>query len=262
MHFGAYSGGYRRRYGGSGVGFGPTGGIVFVVILAVILLLLVVSQSFGISGVGITKSTIDREPLDKQYVTVGNTGYFEDHIGWIRSSAKLEKGLDYFFDKTGVFPYLVITEDIYGDTDPTGPEVLSYAEDIYRSKFRDEGHMVFVFQSVDESDNYMMACYTGAQAKVVLDDAEALEILYDYFDSNWYTDKDEEAFFADSFKSAANRIMHKTPNYVFIVCIAIAGVIALCVIFAIVRAIVKRKKEEAEETERILNTPIDQLQGR
>ncbi len=252
----------RRAYSPSSMGYRGNGSFMGPAFAAIIILALIavmfMSMRMPMPG-GITKSTVDREPLDKQYVTLGNQGWYEDHLNWIRSPAKLEKGLKHFFDKTGVCPYLVITEDVHGSYHPTGEECWEYAREIYQEKFNDEGHLVFVFQSINESDEFMMACYTGAQAKVVIDDDEALEILYDYFDANWWTDKDEETFFSDSFADAADRIMKKTPNYMFILCMAGIGLCVVFIIFCIVKNINKRKKEEAEETERILNTPIDQL---
>lgn len=251
-----YGGGYARHY--STVS-NPIIQAFVTIIVCIILCVAVIQMVSG--GGNITKSTVDREPLDKKYVTVGNGPMFEDHIGWIRSPKTVEKGLKYFFDKTGVMPYLVITTDEamgypYG---ATGSDCWDYANKVYDEMFTDEGHLVFVFASEDESDYYNMAACTGAQAKTVIDDDEALEILYDYFDSNWWSDKDEDDFFADSFKSAADRIMKKTPNYTVVVIVGFTVLGTVIVALLIVKQVHKRKKEEAEETERILNTPVDQL---
>lgn len=235
-------------------------GVSTVVAIVVIwFAIAILFTMIGSSASGITKSTIDREPLSKQYGTFTGS-WFEDNIGWIRSPAKVEQGLKYFYDKTGVIPYLVLIEDINGNYNPGGQACWDYGEMIYQRMFNDEAHMVFVFQCRDESDVYNMAAVTGAQAKTVLDDSEALEILYDYFDSYFWSDRTDDEMFADAFHDAADRIMKKTPNYTFIVVIAVVIVIGLVVAFFIIKEIHRRKKEAAEETERILNTPVDRLE--
>lgn len=251
----SFGGGYAGHYSGRGNTF------LQILVTIAVCLVLAIAVSNIVQGGNVTKSTIDREPLDKKYVTVGNGPMFEDSIGWVRSPKTVEKGLKYFYEKTGVMPYLVITTaanmgEPYG---VTGEDCWNYANKIYDEKFTDEGHMVFVFQSEDQSDYYNMAACTGMQAKVVIDDDEALEILYDYFDANWSSDKSEDDMFADSFIQAADRIMKKTPDYTAVIMLAFAGLGTVIVVLLIIKQVHKRKKEEAEETERILNTPTDQL---
>lgn len=205
----------------------------------------------------VTKSTVDREPLPKQYVTM-STRWFEDQIGWIRSPASVERGMRYFYDKTGVQPYLVLTEDIHGDYSPTGQAVWDYGNEVYNELFSDEGHLVFVFQCQDNSTQYNMAGVTGAMAKTVVDE-EALEILYDYFDHYFNSDVSDDEMFSLSFQKAADRMMTRTPSYGWMAILAIAVIVILIVVFLVLRLIYRRRKEEAEETERILSTPIDRL---
>ena len=225
---------------------------VFIVLLAFIIFGAIFIQSIAwyyFGGNNITESTRTREPLDKKYVTVGNGKFYEDHIGWIRSPAVVNKGLRYFFDETGVMPYLVITEEVYGNYHPTGEEVYNYAAEKYDELFHDEGHMVFVFQSIDNSDYYTMAACTGAQAKIVIDDDEALEILYDYFDANWWTDKDEDHYFADSFQSAARRIMNKQTDVAAIVKIGVYVVAGIYIVLLIVQLVKSKRSEQSDEEE-------------
>ena len=207
----------------------------------------------------ITRSTIEREKLDSQYVTLSDTWYDDSAMGWIASGKVLEDGLKDFYNATGVQPYLVITDQINGDYNPTGDEVWNYANQLYDKLFTDEGHMVFVFQCEDGGVDYMMAACTGAQAKTVLDDAEALEILYDYVDSYFWSDRDEDEMFADAFRDAGERIMDTQMSTAQVVAIVVGVIIVVVVIYFIIKAVVQRGKEKAEETERILNTPVDKL---
>lgn len=267
-HF--YGGGSRNYYGPTYVNHSYNGGVyrssgssmmglISVIITFIIIGVILFSLAPFAGSNGITRSTIGRQPLDKQYVQTGDGQFFRDDIGWIGSPNRLNKDLRYFYEKTGVWPYLVITETVYGSYSPSGEDVMDYAEEIYRERYTDEGHMVFVFQSKDNSDYYMMGCYTGAQANLVIDTYEATEILYDYLDSYWWTDKDEEAFFGDAFADAADRIMKVTPNYTYRVVVVIGIVVVLLILLTITNKIIKRKKEKAAETERLLNTPIEHI---
>lgn len=227
-----------------------------VVIICVAAILL--GYLFQYMPARITPSTIAREALDKKYVDMSTDWYDDSDMHWIASPGTLKDGLRYFYDKTGVQPYLVIVEDINGDLAPSGDEVWEYGNEIYDEMFTDEGHMVFVFQCPDGGTNYMMAAVTGVQAKTVVDD-EALEILYDYLDAYFYSDRDEDEMFADAFRDAADRMMKKTTPIILIIVLAVAFVVVVFIAYLALKAYFKRKKEEAEETERILNTPISQL---
>jgi len=200
---------------------------------------------------------MDRTPLEKKYVT--DTGeWLEDSLGWIRSQATVKKGLKYFYDKTGVMPYLVVTETINQSVHPTGQEAWDYGNLIYDDHFDDEGHLVFVFQCEDNGTDYTMAGITGAMAKTVIDD-EALEILYDYMDYYFNSDVTEDEMFSGAFRDAADRIMTKTPNYTALYVRYICGTISVIAICFIVKAVHKRRKEAAEETQRILNAPVETI---
>lgn len=254
-----YSGGYRRHHSYGPVVHHhystPLSTAISGIVVLVIILIAVFGSFSGGSG-DITTSTVNREKLDAQYVTLSDKWYDDSAMGWIASGKVLERGLRDFYDKTGVQPYLVITDAVEGAVNPTGDEVWSYANKVYDQMFKDEGHMVFVFQCQDGSTDYMMAAATGAQAKAVVDD-EALEILYDYVDYYFYSDYDEDEFFAKSFQKAADRMMTKTTNPVIVIALVVGGVGALFVIFLIIKNVHKRQKEKAAETERILNTPVD-----
>lgn len=234
-----------------------------VSILMVIVLISVIVGAFRSVGTssGITASTVDREPLGKQYVT--DTGeYIDDSIGWIRSRSKVEKGLRYFYDKTGVMPYLVVTEQVDGTYHPTGQQVWDYGDTVYDREFSDEGHLVFVLQCRDETTDYTMAGVTGTMAKTVIDE-EALEILYDYMDHNFYSDKSEDEMFADTFRDAADRIMSREGEPMAKAVKILGGgaiiLAGLVVVYLILKAILKRQREKAEETQRLLETPVEKI---
>lgn len=255
-HYHSY-GPSRRYVGGSGTW---TPGITTVFLTIIIMFALAGLILSKVSGTGsITRSTLDREPLDKQYVTLSDEWFDDSSMGWIRSPAVLKDGLKEFYNDTGVQPYLVITSDIHGNFAPSGQEVLNYANDIYNERFTDEGHMVFVFQCPDGGTDYTMAACTGAMAKTVIDDNEALEILYDYVDHYFYSDCDEDEMFANAFRDAGQRIMNKQLTTLQVIIIGIVVIVVAVILYSIITASMKRSKEKAEETERILNTPLEKL---
>lgn len=229
---------------------------LIAVILFIGLAIVIAINPFGNTS-GVTKSTVDREKLDASYVQLSND-WIQDDIGWIRSESQVIKGLRAFYEKTGVQPYLVLTESVYGSTTPTGDQCWDYGNEIYDAKFADEGHMVFVFQCLDGGVDYTMAAVTGNQAKTVLDD-EALEILYDYIDSRFSSNDTEDELFANAFSMAAERIMKVTPSALAQIAVPVAVVIGLIVAFLIIKSVFKRRKEAAAETQRLLETPIEEI---
>ncbi len=114
-----FGGGGRRRRGGTGCGIGCGIIAIVVIVLAVIAALLFSfntgSSSSGFSGNNdITKSTVVRDPLPKG--SVDETEYYTDTIGWIGNRTELLDGMKYFYQKTGVQPYLYLTDNINGST--------------------------------------------------------------------------------------------------------------------------------------------------
>ena len=113
--------------GGSG---GPVGcGCGFIIILLIVLILVLIIGAFVASVITgpaeVTKSTINRQPLPAG--SVNETEYYRDELGWIKNQTKMEEGLKYFYQKTGVQPYVVIIDNINGSYHPTESELDSYA---------------------------------------------------------------------------------------------------------------------------------------
>ena len=91
-------------------------------------------------------------------------------------------------------------------------------------------------------------------------DAEAVDIFWGYIDRYWYTDMTTDELFVKVFTLTGNTIMKvaKTKEDIIWASILVAGgLVALGL--GLVWWLKKRKaeKERAEETERILNTPIN-----
>nr|WP_217635435.1 TPM domain-containing protein [Evansella caseinilytica] len=150
-----------------------------------------------------------REPLPEG--AVNETSYYTDELHWIENERELLKGMETFYDKTGVQPHLVITDNVEGNTAPSLADVEQYTQSLYQELFTDEAHLLLVFLE-NESQEYMTYYVVGSQAESVID-AEAGDMLLDSID-HYYVEEDmtDAAFFSHSFERAADQIMEKTES--------------------------------------------------
>lgn len=249
-----YSSGYRgfHHYGGPGRPLSVTnlsGMLRTFIILAFIICFVMAFRS----GSNITRSTVERTKLDGQYTT--STEFYVDELDWIRNSSELNNSMQSFYNETGVHPLLYITDTVNGTMSPASSDMETYSEKLYDELCPDEGHILLLFHCLDGGTDYSMWYTCGAQAKTVMDE-EACNILMDYIDSYFYTDKSEDRMFGDAFKDAGKRIMTKTtsPVVYIVVCGTIIFIIAADYIWW--KKIKAQKNREAEQTERILNSDL------
>ena len=205
----------------------------------------------------LTVSTVNREPLTG--VCVESNDWYEDSAGWISSKAKVTSGMKTFYQKTGVQPYLIITNEVNGkDSTLTDTEAEAYLAEKYDSLFNDEGHLIFLFMEYADSV-YKEYLYVGNKASSVID-LEAQEIIYDYADYYYTSDLDDDTYFSIVFEKAADRIMTKTTTGEDIAW-KIAGIIGIIAGIIVIGVIVIKKKkyevQKAEEDRRILETPVN-----
>lgn len=188
----------------------------------------------------IQENTIAREKLDTSDVI--ETGYIEDQANWITSTYDATKGMKKFYERTGVQPFLIISESIEGNENPSIDKLDQYLEKRYEELFSDEQHILLIF--FDNGKNWYTRYNCGSKASVLMDD-EACEILLDYFDYYAESDLNDDDYFSTVFDKASERIMSK-PHYVTDPKVAalIAFIVIDCVIFAviIIIAVVRRKK--------------------
>lgn len=239
----------RRFYGGGGFS-GITG-----IIVAIIFVIAIFS---GLSTKGnIPASTQNREKVHTGVAFDNNC--VVDEIGWIDNLSKTEKRLQNFYNKTGIQPYVVFHE--YDESLKTESEKEAYANKYYEENIDNEGTFLFMYFAEKNTDNdvgYM--CYVNGKQVTSVMDSEAVDIFWAYIDEYWATDMSTDDMIVKTFDSTARRIMDKSTTgadvakYVVILVIVCAGGF---VIIRMLRMKFKRDKEKAEETERILNTPLD-----
>ena len=204
----------------------------------------------------ITISTRNREPLEKGSVI--ETEYYTDQLGWIRSSSTLESGMKEFYEKTGVQPYLFITDYVGTSGKPTEEDFDNYANSLYDVLFEDEAHVLVLFYEKNSDGNYVTWYVAGKQAKTVVD-KEGADILLDYIDKYYYSDHDEDEMFSRAFKYAASRMMVKTISPLFIVLVLLGIITVILILYFWWKAFVYQKNKEAEQTARILNADINTI---
>lgn len=255
---------------GGGCGGGCLGGALGIIVVLMLVVMLFGSLltscvggpnpfgSGGVSSDAAEASETVRERLSSDDVTL--TAYYTDADGtWIQSASTLEEGLEEFYERTGVQPYVYILPN--GEI-TSADELAEKAVELYDELFSDEGHFLLVFCDDDEG-SYIWAYAVGETASSVMD-SEAIAILADELDETYYDyDLTEEEIFSQAFSETAERIMSAAEGQTrsrVAGALAVGGVvIAVIVVTLVMRA--RRRQQQEEEHERrvedILNTPYE-----
>lgn len=265
----SYGGG--RFYGG---GFYPrpprrstvivSHGGSFNAVISLIIFVVILIAAFGgfpssnsSSTKSVPKSTQNRERLESGVGYDNNC--IVDNIGWFDNVTKTEKSIKKFYDKTGVQPYIVL--NAYDSTLLTDTAKEEYAKKWYDEHIKNESTFLYMYFAEPDTDNDVgyMAYVNGKQVSSVMD-SEAIEIFWAYVDKYWYSDMSTDDMFTTIFTKTADRIMTKSTTAADVGNNAVK-VIGVIVVFAgiIVVMVIRRKHkaEEAKETEKILNTPLN-----
>ena len=227
--------------------------------LSIILAIIVIVAGLIAARPNIQRSTVERSKLDSSLCTKVDTWY-QDDINWIQDEKTLLKGLKMFYDKTGVQPYLWITDNINGKAKPNTSDFETALKSKYSELFKDEGHVIVCFMESSPSV-YATYYWAGSAAKGVIDD-EAGKILLDVIDSKYTSDLSDEEMFSKSFSDAATRMMkvgRTTKQYIILAVAVIAGLGIIVGFIFLLKAKRKSDAEEAEERERILDTDINEM---
>ena len=265
----SYGGG--RFYGG---GFYPrpprrstvivSHGGSFNAVISLIIFVVVLIAAFGgfpssnsSSTKSVPKSTQNRERLESGVGYDNNC--IVDNIGWFDNVTKTEKSIKKFYDKTGVQPYIVL--NAYDSTLLTDTAKEEYAKKWYDEHIKNESTFLYMYFAEPDTDNDVgyMAYVNGKQVSSVMD-SEAIEIFWAYVDKYWYSDMSTDDMFTTIFTKTADRIMTKSTTAADVGNNAIK-VIGVIIVFAGIIVVMvlrrKHKAEEAKETEKILNTPLN-----
>lgn len=251
----------RYYYGGRRSGGGCLSTILAFIIVLVILIIVGANSCGGNSSPGndTIKSTTFREKLDTKYAYVNDC--IIDELGWFDNVSRTEKQLKSFWEETGVQPFIILKN--YDPSLQTDQQKQKWAENYYEENFDAENIFLYVYFAEQDVDNDVgfMSYVNGYETSAVMD-SEAVEIFWNYIDSYWYSDASTDELFVKTFTKTADSIMHtaKTKYDALkwtVIVIGVIGAGTLAVVFITKRN--KRKQEEAEEKQRILNTSLDDL---
>jgi hypothetical protein len=247
------------HFGGFGFGrpFGGGGGSGWIVILVIAIVL-----GWGVFGAGsgggdgsIAASSYQREPLPDGIVN--ETEYIKDDGKWLANQKTVRDGMRYFYEKTGVQPYLWITENLDGSRDASWDEIEAAMEGLYKEEFTDEGHLIILFYE-PQPGVYKTAYLAGSAAKTVIDE-EASRILLDYLDKYYYDNMGEDEYFAAVFTKSADRIMTVTTDPKLVLVFIVGGLAFLSVISIIIFKALKHRRLKRQQDIEILNMDMSKI---
>lgn len=234
-------------------------GVIAVVVVLVIFwaALSPSSSSSSVATDGIPASTVNREKLNTGITY--DTNCVQDQLGWITNVSQVESQLRTFYNDTGIQPYVVLKS--YDASLKTDGAKQSYAEEWYDHNIANESTLLFMYFAEQDADNDVgyMALVNGKQIGTVMD-SQAVDIFWAYMDQYWYSNMSTGEVITKTFDNTGARIMKHTTTTQDVLKYVVIGVIIVAVgviIIVLVRQKHRRDKEKAEETERILNTPLD-----
>lgn len=256
---------HHRRYYGGGHGAGCSVSLLMTIIILVAIAYVFSGTSrtayYGGASSGSQASTIQREKLESGNAYMNNC--VVDEIGWFDNVSKTESQLKEFWEETGVQPYIILKD--YDAALATDAQKEQWTLDYYDANFDTENIFLYVYfaeEDVDTDVGYM--CYANGRQTSSVMDSEAVEIFWNNIDKYWYTDLSTDDVFVNAFNDTADTIMRvsTTKEDVTVWGIALAIVIiAGIVIIVAIKQKNQRAKEKAAEDERILNTPMEELQN-
>lgn len=261
------SGSYRsspRYYGGYRYGYRSYMPMNLASVMLVILFVFIAMMTT--SSKPSVKSTIQRDKIDNsnRYVTSN----IIDELGYFDSLKEGSTQMKEFFDETGIQPYVYIKD--YDPQLTTNSEKEAWASNWYDTEIADEYGFAFVyFANADEHSNIAASdksvgymCYVAGVATGTVMDDEAVNIFWSYIDKYWVSDLSMEDMVGQVFSGTADSIMKvskTTGQMLMIVVIVTLVAVALFEVYMIIKKQAASKKEQAEMTEKILNSPIEKF---
>jgi hypothetical protein len=249
-----FGGGGGFHFGGFGMPFGG-GGAAWIVILVLFIVIGRSALDAGGGNASIAASTYQREPLPDS--AVNETEYIRDDKKWLNNQKIVKDALRYFYKKTGVQPYLWITERLDGSKDPSWDQIEAAMEELYKEEFTDEGHLIILFFE-SQPDDYKTAYLAGSAAKTVIDE-EASRILLDYLDRYYYDNLNEDEYFATVFTKSADRIMSVTTDPKLIITFIVGGLAFLAIISVVIFKALKHRRLKRQQDIEILNMDVNKI---
>lgn len=263
----------RRSYSrSSGGGCSSVIGSIVALVIVIMIAYFVLRALNGGSGLTSGQQTITHNRTKLESGISYNSNCIIDELEWFENTSKTGSQLKSFYDETGVQPYIYLKS--YDPSLTTDAAKDAWAIDYYDDHFKDENIFFYVYFAEQDTDNDVgyMSYANGQLVDSVMDD-EAVDIFWDNIDRYWYTDYSTDEVFIRTFNDTAKTIMADVNAQTNLKSSVVKGIVKVVIVLAVIIAVIvvliilivfwtkkqQRKKEEAEETERILNTPMQDL---
>jgi uncharacterized protein YpmB len=264
--FGAYGNAGRTSIvGNSGrvLGCGTSMVITTVIIFFAVIILAIMLTTMGGNSGNVAEATATSLTNRTKLTDVAdfNSNCITDELEWIYDVATTEEGLEQFYKKTGIQPYIVIRG--YDATLSTDEEKEEWANTYFNENISEENAFLFVyFAEQNSSENIGYMCYvSGASASTILD-TEAMNVFWDNIDRYWVSDLSTDQVFIQAYTDTATTIMKhhaskgEIARNIIIVVLIIA---ALVFAFYMYKEKNRRAAQKAKETKEILETPLEKM---
>lgn len=132
--------------------------------------------------------------------SVIETDYYMDEYGYVKDAETLTEGMRYFFNKTGIQPYVYYTDvdSFYGKY-----YTISGMDSLYSSLFEDEGHFLLIITGdVSWFSSHFVSYYYGADVERIMDE-EAIDLFFEHFDDEALKQISADAVISNAFKRTA-----------------------------------------------------------
>lgn len=255
----------RYRYGSVG-GVTKTQGsaiaVVFIIILILLNIVRLIYRDAILDNPTVKEpsSTIQRDKVESGNAFINDC--IIDEIGWFDNPEKVASQLrSGFWEETGIQPIIILKD--YDSRFTSDAQKDSWAVDYYDNNIDIENAFLFVYFAEKDTDNDVghMSYANGYQTSSVMD-AEAIDIFWSKIDNYWYSNLSTDDMFVKTFNNTASTIMRVSTtgfDILKIVLIIVLIIVVAAIIFMAVKLKRKHDRERAEETERILKTPLDKL---
>jgi len=218
----------------------------------IIFLVFVLCMVQTVMSSGITRSTKVRQPLDT--ATPFNQDCIVDTINCVEDPDAVISALGYFYEHTGIQPYLYAASDVNGNTHVTEKDMSEFEREVYEALATDNQSVVLLYMEWNPGDvtAYLAA---GADAESVLDE-EALRIMSDYCKRLYAGSSTHTEYFADVFTKSTDRMLTVTADYSKYFSIAVIVIIGL-VTLAFVASILRNRTKIVVTSDPNAYTPPD-----
>ena len=222
--------------GGRGGGCSRSFSLLLIIIIVTLCLFfgMFIEPSSGSNSVSEAISALSSSSREKLDLDITYTeDCVIDELEWIDDEEGLAGELRYFYEETGIQPYIWLRA--YDETLTSDDEKLAFAEEWYEANIDNEGTFLFVYfaeENADEGAGYM-CCVSGGDIGDVMDD-EAIEVFWEKIDAYWDSDQETADIFAAVYEETADEIMAGSGDAIGIARIitTLAAVLVL-IVFAV-----------------------------